>query len=409
MVELLIGIIFLLIVATIAFLITYWLPILLGILTAASIWITIYSIYFNALKKRLARVVKAYLVGRAPITKKEKEVIGYEENAYYYPYWHSEIFRYIDVIVGYRVRFSVVYEDGERDTITCKEGDYAYRKLMGIVASNQRLNNENENIPIKKFLDPTYRAPSKSSNGTSTNTHENVVAAPKSLWVETVRKNLTVDEEVFRRHGMVFKCNLVSHYSALQLNFEISNTKQFASKIGKQEGLKIKANAYDAEGNLLCMEDEWIPYSLLKSGYASDYFYFSSESINGANSIKVYAIDPVDEDKDTENTDVVVFEQAPPRPIVPQISRKKQEERKIDPNLDYDATYTYCQVALNEGGRTYSYRTSDPELKVGDMVYVPFGYKNQERVGTIVSMEDVVGRDAPYPLEKTKCIIGKVE
>ena len=79
------------------------------------------------------------------------------------------------------------------------------------------------------------------------------------------------------------------------------------------------------------------------------------------------------------------------------------------PSLDYDAVYTYCQVVLNENGRTYSYRTNSPDFKVGDQVYVPVGYKNQKKIGTIVRIEDFVGRDVPYPLEKTKSIIGKVD
>ena len=41
-------------------------------------------------------------------------------------------------------------------------------------------------------------------------------------------------------------------------------------------------------------------------------------------------------------------------------------------------------------------------------VYVSVGY-NYQGIGTIVSMENFIGRDAPYPLEKTKFIIGKVE
>lgn len=130
--TLLFGIVFLLIVGAIAFLVTYWVPILLGILGVIMIAIVICSIYNKALKKKISRVVKAYIVHREPITKREKEVIGYEENAYYYPYWYSEVYRYNDVLVGYRVTFAVEYEDGERDAIACKKGSYAYHQLLKI-------------------------------------------------------------------------------------------------------------------------------------------------------------------------------------------------------------------------------------------------------------------------------------
>ncbi len=74
---------------------------------------------------------------------------------------------------------------------------------------------------------------------------------------------------------------------------------------------------------------------------------------------------------------------------------------------DYEAVHTCCKVLFTESGMAYYYRTRNPELQVGDRVYVPIGYKHERRIGTIVSMEDCVGREAPYPLEKTKHIIGK--
>jgi hypothetical protein len=42
------------------------------------------------------------------------------------------------------------------------------------------------------------------------------------------------------------------------------------------------------------------------------------------------------------------------------------------------------------------------------MVYVPFGYNHEQRVGKIVSMKNYKGNKVPYPLEKTKYIKGKV-
>ena len=87
---------------------------------------------------------------------------------------------------------------------------------------------------------------------------------------------------------------------------------------------------------------------------------------------------------------------------------KLQETWEDYPAPDYDAIHTYCEVAFDDSGRTYYYRTRNPELNVGDTVYVPFGYNAPKKIGVIVSMEDFEGHDVPFPLEKTKFIIGKV-
>ena len=87
---------------------------------------------------------------------------------------------------------------------------------------------------------------------------------------------------------------------------------------------------------------------------------------------------------------------------------KRQETREDYPAPDYDAIHTYCEVAFDDSGRTYYYRTRNPELEVGDTVYVPFGYNAPKKIGVIVSMEDFEGHNVPFPLEKTKFIIGKV-
>ncbi len=76
---------------------------------------------------------------------------------------------------------------------------------------------------------------------------------------------------------------------------------------------------------------------------------------------------------------------------------------------DYDAVHTYCSVAFNASGRTFYYRTRNPELQVGDFVYVPVGARYEMRMGRIVAMKDYVGIYAPYPLERTKYIGGAVD
>ncbi len=88
---------------------------------------------------------------------------------------------------------------------------------------------------------------------------------------------------------------------------------------------------------------------------------------------------------------------------------KLKETWEDYPAPDYKAIHTYCQVALIDSDKVLYYRTRNPNLKVGDLVYVPLGYRYEKRIGTILSMRDYVGYRAPYPPEKTKHIIGKVE
>ena len=87
---------------------------------------------------------------------------------------------------------------------------------------------------------------------------------------------------------------------------------------------------------------------------------------------------------------------------------KVQELWEDYPAPDYDAVHTYCSVIFETGGKQFCYRTRNPELQVGDYVYVPVGYNREERAARIVKMENYVGRFAPYPLEKTKYIERKI-
>lgn len=128
--------------------------------------------------------------------------------------------------------------------------------------------------------------------------------------LETVRKNITIDNTVFKKYGLSFKCHLVEDCDTLQLNFELQNTKGITAKMSRDDELTIKTNAYDAKGNLLCIEEVWIEYSQLKSGYVADYFYLSNDSMVKAHSLRVYAIDPSDSDDeiDTDTRDFLLNE-----------------------------------------------------------------------------------------------------
>lgn len=126
-----------------------------------------------------------------------------------------------------------------------------------------------------------------------------VVSQP-SKRLKTVQKNITIDEAVFVKYGLVFKCNLVEEYDTLLLNFELNNTRGLLSKINRGDNFTIKANVYDIRERLLCIEEVWVEYNQLKSNYAADYFYFSSDSMDKAHSIRVYAVDPSDDSSEDE-------------------------------------------------------------------------------------------------------------
>lgn len=78
------------------------------------------------------------------------------------------------------------------------------------------------------------------------------------------------------------------------------------------------------------------------------------------------------------------------------------------PTPDYSALHTYCKVRLKGSGKLVYYRTRNPELQKGDMVFVPVGRRYEKKVGKIVSMRRCRGYFAPQPLEKTKYIIDKI-
>lgn len=67
--------------------------------------------------------------------------------------------------------------------------------------------------------------------------------------------------------------------------------------------------------------------------------------------------------------------------------------------------YTYVFVCFRPGAQSYSYRTNDSSIKVGDLVIVPAG--NEEKIGYVTSVQKYKRSDVPYPVEKTKLVIRK--
>ncbi len=69
--------------------------------------------------------------------------------------------------------------------------------------------------------------------------------------------------------------------------------------------------------------------------------------------------------------------------------------------------YIYLSVIAEPGGKSYYYRTEDDSCELGDLVVVPFGANNEERVVMISGIHYCTKENVPYPLEKTKFIVGK--
>ena len=88
---------------------------------------------------------------------------------------------------------------------------------------------------------------------------------------------------------------------------------------------------------------------------------------------------------------------------------KLQETWEDYPTPNYDAIHTYCSVSIEGFNRTFYYRTRNPNIVIGDKVYVPFGRQYNKVVGVVVDMQDFVGSEAPFPLSRTKHIIDKVD
>lgn len=83
----------------------------------------------------------------------------------------------------------------------------------------------------------------------------------------------------------------------------------------------------------------------------------------------------------------------------------------FDPNIylgpEVEPTYIYCTVIFNNGSKEFYYLTEDDSLLVGDKVIVPCGVDDNRRTATIIKKEVFSESDVPFPVYKTKSVIGK--
>lgn len=102
-----------------------------------------------------------------------------------------------------------------------------------------------------------------------------------------------------------------------------------------------------------------------------------------------------------------------------EVLRKKREEERearrtpgpqADPLAATDKTvYNFCSVVFNSANQPYTYLTGELTVKIGDTVVVPVGNEGKEVVATVVSTSQHMRLTAPYPVDKAKKIIKKVE
>lgn len=71
--------------------------------------------------------------------------------------------------------------------------------------------------------------------------------------------------------------------------------------------------------------------------------------------------------------------------------------------------YNFCSVVFNASNQPYTYLTEGVDVKIGDMVVVPVGNEGKEVVATVVSTSQHMRLTAPYPVDRAKKIIKRVE
>ena len=71
--------------------------------------------------------------------------------------------------------------------------------------------------------------------------------------------------------------------------------------------------------------------------------------------------------------------------------------------------HIYCRVRFEDSAKEYHYRTLDDTLQPGDRVVVPVGPSDYLCQGTIQHVEYYPEEEVPYPLEKTKFILRRLD
>lgn len=73
----------------------------------------------------------------------------------------------------------------------------------------------------------------------------------------------------------------------------------------------------------------------------------------------------------------------------------------------FQKKYIYFQVCFPHGKHPYTYRTTDKSITINTVVMVPVGDEIKPAIVTEVKVYKE--KDVPYPLEKTKLVVGKAD
>lgn len=103
-----------------------------------------------------------------------------------------------------------------------------------------------------------------------------------------LKNNIVVCSEFWDEMHLIFKYNLVTSYTSLQLNFEIKNSSG-VPWYDSGGGITVKANVYDIKGNLLCVEDTYIEDNELARNRYTDFLYFDFDDVKKAAKIEIDA------------------------------------------------------------------------------------------------------------------------
>ena len=85
---------------------------------------------------------------------------------------------------------------------------------------------------------------------------------------------------------------------------------------------------------------------------------------------------------------------------------EREEKRKKMMHVEDTTLYKFCKISTNYPLKPhYYYLTGDLNVKVGDLVAVPLGYKNAETLGVVVSVGQCYSFSFPCALDQMKTVI----
>lgn len=77
--------------------------------------------------------------------------------------------------------------------------------------------------------------------------------------------------------------------------------------------------------------------------------------------------------------------------------------------FDPEKEYIFCSVVFDRGTVLYDYLTEDDTINPMDRVIVPVGTENKENIAKVIRVMNTTANNSPYPIEKLKYIIRKIE